>query len=282
MRINASLLADTEAGYLGHGLAKYYNHLVTLFEKQKAYSYVLEFAQLALSLTFSTTPDSVMLRSDMLSRQFHSALMLSRFDVAHSAVLALHDTSPVLQRACLTRLVERMSETRHSAALVALPLPGLTAVVDDILAAKCLALVDVAAGPAYHQILYAWRIRHQDYRGAASVLLDRIHKLQRSGAGDGLLLAAAAAATTTTEDDGVAAVDTAITQQYLLVINALSCVDAKQAWIFSEERGEGEGKTKRSVVTLDELRKQYQLELQRITAIQNNDFGFEEGDVMEI
>ncbi|KKF95472.1 Nucleoporin nup120 [Ceratocystis platani] len=275
VHMNANLLADAEASLLGHGIAKYYNHLVTLFEKHKAYSYVLEFAQLAISMIFPTTADGAQIRSEMLSRQFNASLVLSRFDAAHSALLALREANPALQKACLARLVERMSETCHSSELVSLPFPGLTAAVDDVLSAKCRSTLDVVSGPAYHQVLYAWRIRHNDYRGAASVLLDRIHKLQRGGEGDRFLA------------EGVT--DTPITRQYLLLINALSCVDRKQAWIFSEELPASlDGRTavvvgepKRKVVTLADVRKQYQLELDRIAAIQSNDFGFEEGDVME-
>ncbi|KAL5628644.1 hypothetical protein BROUX41_002035 [Berkeleyomyces rouxiae] len=276
VRVNANLLADEEASLLGNGMAKYYIHLVALFEKHKAYSYILEFAQLALSMNFSSVSDTVAMRTDLLSRQFNASLVLSRFEVAHAALLALRQMNSTLQKACLARLVERMSETYHSSELVALPFPGMTAAVDDVLSAKCRSTLDVVSGPAYHQILYAWRIRHHDYRGAASVLLDRINKLQRSGEGDQFLVEGAT--------------DTPVTRQYLLLINALSCVDRKQAWIFSEELPTSlDGRTamvvgepKRKVVTLADVRKQYQMELDRIAAIQNNDFGFEDGDAMEL
>jgi nuclear pore complex protein Nup160 len=77
-----------------------------------------------------------------------------------------------------------------------------------------------------------------------------------------------------------------VTKQYLLLINALSCVDAKQAWIFDEgvpqAGAAGQTPSKRKVVSLADIRKQYQDELDRIAAIQNNQFGFQADDVMEL
>jgi len=84
--------------------------------------------------------------------------------------------------------------------------------------------------------------------------------------------------------------ETPITRQYLLLINALTCVDQSQQWIFSEplpdKPGVG-GKTvsvpgKRRVVTLDDARKEYQTELDRIAAIENNQFAFVGGDEMDL
>jgi nuclear pore complex protein Nup160 len=40
--------------------------------------------------------------------------------------------------------------------------------------------------------------------------------------------------------------------------------------------------TKRKIVTLADIRKEYQDELDRIAAIQNNQFGFAAGDEMEV
>lgn len=172
-----------------------------------------------------------------------------------------------IQMASLRKLVDRLCESCHSFELVGLPFAGLSTTVDDILNDKCRSAADVAGGIPYHQILYSWRITRNDYRGAASVLLDKIHKLRAAGEGDKL----------TGED----ALDTPVTRHYLLLINALSCVDPKQAWVFSEVPDVGK-EGKRRVVTLTDVRRAYQEELDRIAAIQNNQFGFEEGDTMEL
>lgn len=128
--------------------------------------------------------------------------------------------------------------------------------------------MDVINGFPYHQVLYAWRMKRSNYRGAASVILDRIQKLRHAGEGDKI--------------DGEDVLDTPVTRHYLLLINALSCVDAKQAWIFDEGVEHNGEAPRRKVVSLADIRKQYQDELDRIAAIQNNQFGFEAGDVMEI
>ena len=270
------------------------------------------------SVTSVTSADEAGTKAEMLSRLFTAALALSRFDVAHSALLATPDAA--LRHAGLRRLVERMAERRETAALIALPFPGLRDAVDDVLSQRCAAATELetaraASGPAsaggpppWHQILYAWRVARDDHRGAAAVLLDRLRKLQRAGEGDKLV--------------GDDVLDTPVTRTYLMLINALACVDAKQAWVYAEDayavrpanghdragavlpsiegeadedgdaRGNGEAPSEmdlfllrqqraarqaepwRKVVSLAEIRKQYQDELDRIAAIQNNQFAF--------
>ena len=69
-----------------------------------------------------------------------------------------------------------------------------------------------------------------------------------------------------------------------MLINVLSCVETRQAWITTEAVTGATAGTgaKRRVVTLADIRKDYQDELDRIAAIQNNQFGFAAGDEMEI
>ncbi|KAF9870005.1 DNA repair protein rad51 [Colletotrichum karsti] len=269
-RHSSGLLDDTEWNLLNKGPARYYCHIVALFEKTKGYSYVTEFAGLAIQYSHSSS-EAALVKSEMLSRQFNAATVLSRFDVAHASLLAMKDKA--MQHSSLRKLVDKMCETYHNSELLSLPFPGLQDSIDEILAQRCKSTMDVLSGTPYHQILYSWRIKHNDYRGAATVLLDRIQKLQFAGEGDKLI--------------GEDILDTAVTKQYLLLINALSCVDPKQAWIFSEELPPPNSREtsfhgKRKVVTLPDLRKQYQDELDRIAAIQNNQFGFEADDAMDI
>jgi nuclear pore complex protein Nup160 len=230
-----------------------------------------------------------------------------------------------MQRSYLRRLVEKMCEGGQNAELINLPFSGLQTKVDDILLEKCKGIKDVVGGVPYHQILYAWRISHNDYRGGAAILLDRLQKLRQAGEGDKV-----------GNDD---ALDTQVTRQYLLLINALSCVPTKEAYILEDvpaseverprqdgsksddledhigdlaERLDAEAKVHqngklaedehtlvgrmaqfsarhhesgqpRKFLTLADVRKQYQQELDRIVAIQNNQFGFTaEDDFMEL
>ncbi|KAF5008223.1 hypothetical protein FDECE_5498 [Fusarium decemcellulare] len=268
-RHSSGLLDDTEWNLLNRGPAKYYSHIVALFEKQRAYSYVVEFARLAIQF-LGFKPDATFTKTDMQSRLFNAAVATSQFELAHTTLLSIKDEA--MRDSSLRKLVDRMCETYHNIELVALPFPGLQQKVDDILAQKSKATLDVTEGFPYHQVLYSWRIKHNNYRGAASVVLDRIQKLRSAGEG----------AEVTGED----ILDTPVTRQYLLLINALSCVEPKQAWIYDESTA-GFGRNdaaaaKRKVVSLADIRKQYQDELDRIAAIHNNQFGFEADDVMEI
>ncbi|KAI1104187.1 nucleoporin Nup120/160-domain-containing protein [Jackrogersella minutella] len=269
-RHSSGLLDETEWNLLYAGLPRYYGHIVALFEQQKAYSFVIDFARLALQFVNSKTEDSDKVRTEIQCRLFSGALATSQFELAHSTVVAMKDHA--LQHSCLRGLIQRMCDNLHNSELVNLTFPGLQGAVDDILAQNCQDTVDVITGVPYHQILYAWRIKRNDYRGAAAILLDRIHKLRQLGEGDQV-----------TGDD---ILDTAVTRQYLMLINVLSCVDPKQAWITVEPprptKPAPHDLSRRRVVTLADIRKEYQDELDRIAAIHNDQFGFAADDEMEI
>ncbi|KAM3467005.1 hypothetical protein MY5147_000331 [Beauveria neobassiana] len=266
-RHSSGLLDETEWAMFNSGLPRYYSHIVALFDSHKAYSYVIEFARLAMQFT-SARPDRGSVKAEMLTRQFSAALATCQFELAHTTLLSIEDRA--LRSSSLRLLVDKMCETGHNSELVALPFPGLQQDVDDFLAKRCRNAADVVHGGAhYHQVLYAWRIKRQNMRGAAWVLLDRIQKLKLAGEADKI-----------TGDD---VLDTPVTRQYLLLINALSCVEPKQAWVFDEAVDNATGlPKKRTVVSLADVRKQYQDELDRIAAIQNNQFGFSADDVMDL
>ncbi|KAI0838956.1 nucleoporin Nup120/160-domain-containing protein [Hypoxylon sp. FL0890] len=273
-RHSSGLLDETEWNLLFAGLPRYYAHIVALFEQQKAYSFVVDFARLALQFVHGTMGDVDKVRTEIQCRLFSGALATSQFELGHATVVAMRDRA--LQHSCLRALIQRMCDNLHNSELVNLTFPGLQGAVDDILAQHCTDTVDVITGVPYHQILYAWRIKRNDYRGAAAVLLDRIQKLRQLGEGDQV-----------TGDD---ILDTAVTRQYLMLINVLSCVDPKQAWVTIEgparpirpNSSAVEELSKRKVVTLADIRKEYQDELDRIAAIQNDQFGFAADDEMEI
>lgn len=267
-RHSSGLLDDTEWALLNSGLPRYYSHIVALYDSYKAYSYVVEFARLAMQFT-SAHADSDNVKAEMLTRQFSAALATCQFELAHTTILSIKDQA--LRSSSLRLLVDKMCETCHNSELVGLPFPGMQQEVDEFLAKRCRHTNDVVHGAHYHQVLYAWRMKRQNLRGAAWVLLDRIQKLKLAGEGDKI-----------TGDD---VLDTPVTRQYLLLINALSCVEPKQAWVF-DDGGVADEATglprKRTVVSLADVRKQYQDELDRIAAIQNNQFGFEADDVMDL
>ena len=272
---SAGYLDETEKNMLNAGLPEYYSHIVALFDKERNYSFVIDFAR--LSLQFIKPKDQPTqtneLRTEMHSRLFNAAIQTTRYELAYSIVALFTDSA--LQHSSLRTLITRMCESSFAAELVSLPFNGLQDEVDEILAQKCQSIVDVDVGVPYHKILYAWRIRRNDFRGAAAISLDRLQRLQQAGEGDKIL--------------GEDSSETPVTKQYITLINALSCVDPKQAWIVYEEpagktNGAGGGKeqAKRKVVTLEDVRRSYQEELDRIAAIQNNQFAFAGGDNMDV
>ncbi|GAP90493.1 putative DNA repair protein rad51 [Rosellinia necatrix] len=273
-RHSCGLLDENEWKLLSRGMPRYYAHIVSLYETHRTYSYVVDFARLALQFINKKTKDGHILETEIQGRLFGGATAVSRFELAHSTLVAMKDQA--LQHACLRTLIQKMCDNLHNAELVQLSFPGLQGAVDEILARKCQDTVDVVTGVPYHQILYAWRIKRNNYRGAAAILLDRIHKLRLLGEGD--------------QFTNADVLDTVITRQYLMLINVMSCVEQKQAWITAEESprslaAAGRGAPvagKRRVVTLADIRKEYQDELDRIAAIQNNQFGLAADDEMEI
>lgn len=83
------LLSPEEKDYFTEGLAKYYQHVLGLFERARAYSYVAEFARLALQslAAYSRKPeDSESLKTELLSRLFNASIQTSRFEEAYSAL----------------------------------------------------------------------------------------------------------------------------------------------------------------------------------------------------
>ena len=152
--------------------------------------------------------------------------------------------------------------------LLKFPFVGLTDSVDTILTSLCQKTLNIASGPPYHQILYSFRISRNNFRGAASILHERLQRLK----------------TTSTKIHDPA--DESLTQCYLMIINTLSSVSKEDAYILAEQRieatggppqwGIGQGKKllKRQIITLDTLRKEYQAELDRIAAIESGQFPF--------
>lgn len=159
-------------------------------------------------------------------------------------------------------------------ALLKFPFVNLYNDVDDILASLCQKTLNISTGPPYHKILYAFRIARNDFRGAASILYERLQRLQ------------------TTSSKIHDPEDESLMQSYLMLINTLASVQPDQAWILAEQRvdenapawgiGKAKGILKRRVVTLEDLRKEYQAELDRVSAMENGQFAFAGGDEMDV
>jgi hypothetical protein len=169
-----------------------------------------------------------------------------------------------------------MISQQQAAQLLKLPFVGLADDVDTILSSLCQKTLNLSSGPPYHQILYSFRISRNNFRGAASILHERLQRLK---------------STSSKHHDPA---DESLTQCYLMIINTLSSVSKEDAYILADQKidgtgppqwGIGQGKKllKRQIITLDTLRKEYQAELDRVAAIESGQFPFvDTGDEMDV
>jgi hypothetical protein len=168
-----------------------------------------------------------------------------------------------------------MIQQSQGDALLKYPFVGLVDDVDAILVSQCRKTLNLTSGPPYYHILYSFRISRNNFRGAASILYERLQRLK----------------STSSQVHNPA--DESLQQCYLMIINTLSSVSKDEAYILADQRIEsgvsqwGLGKAKkmlkRQIITLDTLRKEYQAELDRVEAIENGQFPmFDHGDDMDI
>jgi DNA repair protein RAD51/nuclear pore complex protein Nup160 len=74
-----------------NGLARYYSHVLSHFERYEAYPYVADFAHLGLRCLKGDEEKE--LRTDLLSRLFNASIKTSRFDDAYTAMIRHTDTA---------------------------------------------------------------------------------------------------------------------------------------------------------------------------------------------
>lgn len=212
------------------------------------------FSHLALQLLPSTSASSDQ-STTVLTSLFQASLQVTDFPTAYSA-LTRHPNPETLLPSFMTSLLKTPNALPQ---LLSLPFPpSLHAQIDEILSS--------AKSKASPKILSAWRLHHNDYRGAAAALLPPLQAAQTKAkrSADGL------------------------ENEYLAVINLLACAGEENGWVLSQDvskAGTG-GKAKRKVITIGDVRGQYQRELDRRSVIEGGRYGFagamDEGDEMDI
>lgn len=96
--------------------------------------------------------------------------------------------------------------------------------------------------PQYHQLLYTWAIHNTDFRLAAEILFERLQLLKAS--------------------EGVFAPENeTLVEAYLALINCLACLGREDGWVLADGGKTGGGG--RRIVTLEDVRREYQSELDR-------------------
>lgn len=87
----AGLVSEVERNSFSEGLAHYYSHVIGLFEKARAYSYVADFAKLGLRSLMGQEGEE--LKTDLLQRLFTASIQTSRFHDAYSALIRHSDAA---------------------------------------------------------------------------------------------------------------------------------------------------------------------------------------------
>ncbi|KAK5958826.1 hypothetical protein OHC33_000669 [Knufia fluminis] len=292
--LSAGLLTADDASHFNGGLPLYYQHITSLFESSHAYTESAEAAHLALDALADKPEPIPNFKQAILLRLFTSELKCSRFEQAYSALIQF--TNPVLQRTSATDLIDTMLDSSTSLSdtagtvrqIQALPLtshPHLAQSIDAHVAALAKKQITLPAASGlffssstntdYLSILHALRLSRKDYRGAVTLLFDRLRIIQKSGRA---------------RSDPQA---TILRHGLLALINALTCVNEDEAYIIADvsedpriggigrkrlrtedESGGPVRKRARVVITLDDLRREYARALDRCSRLERGDFEF--------
>lgn len=85
------LVSEVERNSFSEGLGHYYNHVVGLFERAKAYSYVADFAKLGLRSLLGQEDEG--LKTELLQRLFTASIQTCRFQDAYTAMIRHSDAA---------------------------------------------------------------------------------------------------------------------------------------------------------------------------------------------
>jgi nuclear pore complex protein Nup160 len=293
--MSAGLVSMMDADLFYNGIPRYFQHVLALFETAKAFPHAADFAHLALqALQPGQREPAFAFKLEILSRLFTAELKCSRFLAAFSALAQFTDHA--LQKSAMVALLDAIiSPTSSTTDLVGglqvigmLPIglhPQLSRHVDQHLSALAKKQRSIPGVPSqlwashndvdYLAILHAFRIAQKDYRGAVAVLLDRLRLIKGSSQAR--------------NDPGA----TQLRHALLILINTLSCVAPDEAYLLTEEKESpktngvmarhsgdaadpnGGSTPRRIIVTLSDLRREYQQLLDKCSRIERGDFGFE-------
>jgi nuclear pore complex protein Nup160 len=274
--LSAGLLSVIDADCFNGGLPIYLHHIMGLFEGHDAYDGASQFAHLALKALHSDQPEPVPnFRAEVLSRLFNAELKLSRFRRAYDALVQQPDAA--LQKSAVHSLVDAildphksLGDTRGAVRILqALPWnthPELAYHMDQHLVGLTQKQTSLAGGVDYLGVTYAMRIAQRNYRGAVTVLYERLLLVRQSGRA---------------RHDPQA---TALRHVLLSLVNVMASVAPQEAYIVAEPAkekhadAEQQSKRRRIIITLEDLRKEYQQVLDRCSRIERGDFDFEMDD----
>src|SRR2546423_6771629 len=292
--MSAGMLSRMDADSFYNGIPRYFQHVLALFEAFRAFGHAADFAHLALqALQPGQKEPTFVFKWEILSRLFTAELKCSRFLAVFTAVAQFTDHA--LQKSAMIALIDAILSSTSITGLAGglrvietLPIglhPQLARHVDQHLASLAKKQRSI---PGLHNqlwtsdgdvdylgVLHALRIAQKDYRGAVAVLLDRLRLIKKSSHA---------------RNDAEA---TQIRHALLALINALSCVAPEEAYLLMDvgespkangavvqSSGDAahqteETRRKKIIITLDDLRKEYQQLLDKCSRIERGDFDFE-------
>ncbi|KAL9618004.1 MAG: hypothetical protein Q9160_007252 [Pyrenula sp. 1 TL-2023] len=276
---SAGLISALESDSFFHGLPRFYHHILALFEKAKAYSYVADFAHLGLQSLSRSQSASDALQLELLTRLVTAELQCCNYIAAYTAISRL--PKKALQKSSLRKLIESIvsttgvapNENQALSLLKALPIgldSNLNIILDDTLSsfARKQSTVSISSEGRRPQtnttdfigLLCAHRVGRNDFRGSVSVLLDRLNRIKGIGRA---------------RNDPQAV---ELRRAYLYLINTLASVAPEDAYIMSEisvsEQDGRDKKRRRIIVTLEDVRREYQALLDRCSRIERGDYEF--------
>ncbi|KAI9886438.1 MAG: hypothetical protein M1823_001756 [Watsoniomyces obsoletus] len=284
LAVNATddLLSREIERYFNAGLPSYYLHIAQLYDEKQAYSFVSEFAYTGMIfLSHYTKKDKLQRQRALLNLGFNASLKTGCFDEAYSDIMRCPDKT--LQRTFVEQLITTMTSSGESAQLITFPFLGVRDIVEEILFEKAKEehhlqrqnqqhhqlqvrpprVIDGGSTsttdptntkhPSYDTILYAFRLRHRDFRGAAMALYERLEFIKSSPStsfisasttkrvtGNTTTSAKGIATTskgsrndttaTNTQEDNEETRNKLVTRTYLALINLLAAMDPEHAW----------------------------------------------------
>ena len=313
-------IGEEESDSFYNGSSRYFHHVTTLFEAADAHAQCADFARVTLK---SQTTDQRMpwptFRSDTLRSLFNANLNLLRFRAAFDTLTQFTDTETA--KLCATTLIDKLlnadrtvytmrdavtmirsfpwslhpavaSQLNHKLDLLAkaqksIPDPPRRQTTNGHNRLSSIPVNDAAA-PDYLQTVHAVRLAQGDHRGAMAALFERLRLVQRHPKA---------------RSDPQA---TAVRHALLGLINVMTCVPPEEAYILtdadeestrqgrrsagnddeginSDENRNKRVKRRRIIVTLADVRRQYQQVLDQCSRVERGDFGFsdEEGEESE-
>lgn len=252
--MSSALLDIVSVDCFHNGLPKYFQHVLSIFERVRSFSHVADFASLALQTLESELseqdPEYGVLRTDLLARLFHASLKTCRFDEAYSAITRYSDLA--LQRSALNSLITTVLAASGPGTIglkqiLHFPISSNIAFyVDETLASlarkqsssNSILYTDnrwTDTTPDYQRIHQAYRIARSDYRGAAEIAYRNVQRLRQARDSPSSHLALKGKEIdqkSMVEEDDPESQE--IRNELLSLINLLACADKSETYILVE------------------------------------------------